>query len=76
VAGADLESLLKTWMPAGVQDGLQGWESVQKAFWAHAAGPRDKAPRKTEVSGLKGSLCYGCHGMHVGAAIDAGRVAG
>ena len=38
VAGADLESLLKTWMPAGVQDGLQGWESVQKAFWGRAAG--------------------------------------
>jgi hypothetical protein len=38
VAGADLESLLKTWMPAGVQDGPQGWESVQKAFWARAAG--------------------------------------
>ena len=37
VAGADLESLLKTWMPAGVQDGLQGWESVQKTFWARAA---------------------------------------
>ena len=40
VAGADLESLLKTWMPAGVQDGLQGWESVQKAFRARAAGAR------------------------------------
>ncbi|MFP6699094.1 MAG: DUF6489 family protein [Alphaproteobacteria bacterium] len=38
VAGADLESLLKTWMPAGVQDGLQGWESAQKAFRARAAG--------------------------------------
>lgn len=38
VAGADLESLLKTWMPAGVQDGLQGWESMQKVFWAQATG--------------------------------------
>ena len=46
VAGADLESLLKTWMPAGITgmpggtvgaDGLQGWESMQKAFWATAA---------------------------------------
>ena len=34
VSGADLESLLKTWMPSG----LQGWEGMQKAFWAKAMG--------------------------------------
>ncbi len=42
VAGADLEALLKTWMPAGLQDGLQGWENLQKAFWAKAMGQGDK----------------------------------
>ncbi|MBT4487478.1 MAG: hypothetical protein HOK30_05150 [Rhodospirillaceae bacterium] len=34
VAGADLESMLKTWMPSG----LQGLESMQKAFWAQTMG--------------------------------------
>lgn len=34
VAGADLESMLRTWMPSGPQ----GWESMQKAFWAKAMG--------------------------------------
>ncbi len=28
------ESLLKTWLPTG----LEGWEQVQKAFWAQAWG--------------------------------------
>ena len=49
IAGADLGSLLKTWMPAGlpglqggVQDGLQGWEDLQKSFWAKAMGQTDK----------------------------------
>ncbi|MDA1097571.1 MAG: DUF6489 family protein [Proteobacteria bacterium] len=34
VAGADMEGLLKTWLPAGVQ----GWDTMQKAFWAKAMG--------------------------------------
>ena len=45
VAGADMESLLKTWMPAGptgMPGGLQGWEAVQKSFWAKAMGQTDK----------------------------------
>jgi hypothetical protein len=38
VAGADMESLLKTWLPSG----LQGWETLQKAFWANTMGQNDK----------------------------------
>ena len=34
VAGADLDSLMKTWMPAGPQ----GWDDMQKAFWAKTMG--------------------------------------
>lgn len=37
VAGADLDKLLKTWMPSG----LQGWEDLQKNFWAKAMGQGD-----------------------------------
>ena len=29
----DPETLLKTWMPAGVQ----GWDAMQKMFWAQAS---------------------------------------
>jgi hypothetical protein len=42
VAGADLENLLKTWMPAG----LQGWDSMQKAFWAKAGRAAGQADDK------------------------------
>ncbi|MFP6745981.1 MAG: DUF6489 family protein [Alphaproteobacteria bacterium] len=42
VAGADLESMLKTWMPAG----LQGWDSMQKAFWAKAGRAAGQADDK------------------------------
>ena len=38
VAGADMEHLLKTWLPSG----LQGWETLQKAFWANTMGQDDK----------------------------------
>lgn len=34
LSATDFETLLKTWMPAGVQ----GWEQMQKAFWSHLAG--------------------------------------
>ena len=38
MAGADLESLMKTWMPTGMPSGMAGWDTMQKAFWAKAAG--------------------------------------
>ena len=34
VAAMDPETLLKTWLPTG----LEGWERMQKAFWAQARG--------------------------------------
>ena len=37
MSGADPESLMKLWMPAG----LQGWDTMQKAFWAKAMGQKD-----------------------------------
>lgn len=30
----DAETLVKTWMPAG----MQGWEQMQKAFWSQMTG--------------------------------------
>ena len=33
LAAMDPETLIKTWMPMGLQ-GLQGLEQMQKAFWA------------------------------------------
>lgn len=33
VASMDPETLIKTWLPAG----LQGLEQMQKAFWSHLA---------------------------------------
>ena len=34
LAAMDPEALFKTWLPAGIQ----GWEQMQKAFWAQMAG--------------------------------------
>ena len=30
----DAETLIKTWLPAG----LEGWQQMQKIFWSHVAG--------------------------------------
>ncbi len=38
MAGADLQSLMQTWMPSGMATGVQGWDAMQKAFWAKATG--------------------------------------
>ncbi|MBT3334482.1 MAG: hypothetical protein HN394_23505 [Rhodospirillaceae bacterium] len=42
VAGADLENLMKAWLPAGLPPGIpgdiQGWDALQKTFWAKAMG--------------------------------------
>lgn len=35
---ADLETLLKTWLPAGVKD----WGNMQKTFWAQFTGATGK----------------------------------
>ncbi len=43
VAGADLESMLKTWLPSG----LQGWDTMQKAFWAQAHRATGQGEDKT-----------------------------
>ena len=37
MAGADIESLFKTWMPSG----MQGFDTMQKAFWDKATGKSD-----------------------------------
>ncbi|MDP6815175.1 MAG: DUF6489 family protein [Alphaproteobacteria bacterium] len=37
LAGADLETLMKTWMPGG----MPGLDAMQKAFWNAATGKRD-----------------------------------
>lgn len=37
----DAETLVKTWMPAG----MQGWEQMQKAFWSQMAGGAGKGSK-------------------------------
>lgn len=40
---SDPETLMKTWMPAGIQ----GWEALQKMFWSQMAGAgRGGGPKK------------------------------
>ncbi|MCG8695550.1 MAG: DUF6489 family protein [Minwuiales bacterium] len=39
--GMDPETLLKTWLPAGIQ----GWEQIQKAFWSQLAGAGGSAKK-------------------------------
>jgi hypothetical protein len=39
LAAMEPEALFKTWLPAGIQ----GWEQMQKAFWAQMASG-DKEP--------------------------------
>ncbi len=36
LSAMDPETLVKTWLPAGVQ----GWEQLQKAFWGQMAGEK------------------------------------
>ncbi len=38
----DPETMFKTWLPAG----LQGWEQMQKMFWANMAGNEDDKSKK------------------------------
>ncbi len=38
----DPESMLRTWLPAG----LQGWEQMQKMFWSQLAGSGDADKEK------------------------------
>ena len=40
--GMDPETLLKTWLPAGIQ----GWEQIQKAFWSQLAGAGGSAKKE------------------------------
>lgn len=40
--GMDPETLVKTWLPAGIQ----GWEQIQKAFWSQLAGAGGSAKKE------------------------------
>ncbi len=40
--GMDPETLVKTWLPAGIQ----GWEQIQKAFWSQLAGAGGPAKKE------------------------------
>ena len=40
----DAETLVKTWMPAG----MQGWEQMQKAFWSQMTGTGSGSKEKKE----------------------------
>ncbi len=48
LSGLDAEALLKTWLPSGLQGGLQGLEQMQKAFWTQMAGA---SPARNEKKG-------------------------
>ncbi len=37
LASIDPETMIKTWMPAGIQE----FEQMQKAFWSHLGGTKD-----------------------------------
>ena len=43
VESMDTEALLKAWMPINMQ-GLEGLETLQKAFWSRMTSGPDKAP--------------------------------
>ena len=38
MAGAEPQSLMQYWMPTAMAAGTQGWDALQKAFWAKATG--------------------------------------
>ena len=44
IAGMDPETILKTWLPAG----LEGLEQMQKMFWSQMTGGHDTGSRKTK----------------------------
>lgn len=44
IAGMDPETILKTWLPAG----LEGLEQMQKMFWSQMTGGHDPDSRKTD----------------------------
>lgn len=43
LSAMDAESLMKTWLPAG----LQGWEQLQKAFWGQASAGKPSGSDKS-----------------------------
>jgi hypothetical protein len=45
----DPETLLKTWLPAG----MQGWEQMQKMFWSQLSGGAEGGGRSGGQSGGK-----------------------
>ncbi len=42
IAAMDAETMLKTWLPAGVE----GWENLQKTFWSKMMTGSDKEEGK------------------------------
>jgi hypothetical protein len=43
LSGADPEALMKTWLPMGLQGGMQGLDQMQKMFWSQMASGTKKA---------------------------------
>jgi hypothetical protein len=43
LSGADPEALMKTWLPMGLQGGMQGLDQMQKMFWSQMAAGTKKA---------------------------------
>ncbi|MDD3446885.1 MAG: DUF6489 family protein [Zavarzinia sp.] len=45
----DPETILKQWVPMGIQGGLQGFEKLQDFLWSAASSVGGRAKRKTDT---------------------------
>ncbi|MCF4166814.1 DUF6489 family protein [Zavarzinia compransoris] len=45
----DPETILKQWLPMGIQGGIQGFEKLQDIFWSAASTVRGGGKRKTDA---------------------------
>lgn len=42
----DPDTMVKTWLPAGIQGGIQGMEQMQKMFWSQMTSALGQEGRK------------------------------
>jgi hypothetical protein len=53
LSGTDAETLMKTWLPLGIQGGMQGLDQMQKMFWAQMTPGTQSGAQSGAKSGTK-----------------------
>lgn len=48
LSAMDPETMMKTWLPLGIQGGMQGFEQMQKMFWSQMSRAASGGGEKEE----------------------------